>query len=78
MLGLPAALQVGTGLLDGYGGRTKTLISAAHGSAAQLVQLVTAAFPGFRDHAIYRCNLASAFLTMLSHISMSAQVAGSH
>ena len=42
------------GLLQQYGGRASNLIAAAGGSAAALVQLVTAAFPGFRDHAVYR------------------------
>jgi len=53
---LSAASQVGAGLLEGYSGQAANLIAAAGGSAARLVQLVTAAFPGFRDHAIYRCN----------------------
>ena len=46
--------QVGAGLLAGYGGQARNLITAAGGSAAALVRLVTAAFPGFRDHAVYR------------------------
>lgn len=47
--------QVGAGLLDQYDGQATNLITAAAGSAAKLLQLVTAAFPGFRDHAVYRC-----------------------
>jgi hypothetical protein len=35
-------------------GQAANLIRAAHHSAAQLVALVTAELPGFRDHAIYR------------------------
>ena len=46
--------QVGTGLLEHYEGRALNLIRVARGSAVLLVELVTATFPGFRDHAIYR------------------------
>ena len=45
---------MGKGLLEGYGGQAVHLVHAAGGSAARLVELVTAAFPGFRDHCIYR------------------------
>jgi hypothetical protein len=47
--------QVGQGLLDEYEGRADNLVIRAGKSAARLVRLVTAAFPGFRDHAVYRC-----------------------
>lgn len=46
--------QVGRGLLESYGGQAANLVRAANRSAARLVRLVTAVFPGFRDHAIYR------------------------
>ncbi|GAB4820369.1 hypothetical protein N2152v2_007415 [Parachlorella kessleri] len=46
--------EVGQGLLQGYEGQASNLIHAAGRSAARLVELVTAAFPGFRDHTIYR------------------------
>ncbi len=46
--------EVGHGLREHFDGYAVNLILAAQGSAAQLVGLVAAAFPGFRDHAIYR------------------------
>lgn len=46
--------EVGRGLLRDYGGRASALVAAAGGSACELVRLVTAAFPGFRDAAVYR------------------------
>lgn len=46
--------EVGAGLRTRYNGRAATLVEAAGGSTARLVELVTAHFPGFRDHAIYR------------------------
>lgn len=46
--------QVGAALLDLYGGLAANLVRAAGQSAVQLVRLVTAAFPGFRDHCVYR------------------------
>lgn len=46
--------QVGEGLLQHFGGQAASLVTAACGSAARLVQLVTAHLPGFRDHAVYR------------------------
>ena len=48
------ASQVGRGLLEGFGGQAAHLVHAAQRSAARLVTLLTAAFPGFRDHGIYR------------------------
>ena len=45
---------MGTGLLQQYDGQAANLIAAAGCSAARLVQLVTAVFAGFRDHAVYR------------------------
>jgi hypothetical protein len=46
--------QVGSGLLRHFGGRAAALVGAARGSAAALVELLAAHFPGFRDHAVYR------------------------
>lgn len=46
--------EVGRGLLQYYGGSAVQLIRAAGGSACRLVDLVTQAFPGFRDHAVYQ------------------------
>jgi hypothetical protein len=46
--------ETGAALLGGYDGRAAELVRAAGGSAVQLVRLVTAAMPGFRDHAVYR------------------------
>ena len=40
-------------LLEQHGGQAGNLVRAAGGSAVQLVRLVTAAFPGFRDHAVH-------------------------
>jgi len=45
--------EVGTNTLSLYGDY-ETLIRAADHSAVKLVNLVTAAFPGFRDHTIYK------------------------
>ncbi|GBF97280.1 hypothetical protein Rsub_09971 [Raphidocelis subcapitata] len=45
--------EVGSGLAAHFGGRAAALVGAARGSAAALVALVTAHFPGFRDHAVY-------------------------
>ena len=53
-----ACMQVGQGLLAGYEGQASNLIAAAGRSAARLVELVTAAFPGFRDHTVYRYHEA--------------------
>lgn len=46
--------EVGTGLSEHFDGEATSLVRAADGSVARLVELVTAHFPGFRDHAIYR------------------------
>mmetsp|Transcript_160 Transcript_160/g.265 ORF Transcript_160/g.265 Transcript_160/m.265 type:complete len:323 (+) Transcript_160:123-1091(+) len=46
--------EVGEGLLESYSGSAANLVAAAKGSAVRLGQLVTAAFPGFRDHAVYQ------------------------
>jgi hypothetical protein len=48
------ALQVGTGLLQHFKGQAAELVAAAGQSAVQLVQLMTAHFPGFRDHSMYK------------------------
>lgn len=45
--------EIGISLLEHFGGKTTNLISACNYSASKLVALVTATFPGFRDHAIY-------------------------
>ena len=50
--------QVGRGVLEGFGGQAVHLVHAAGRSAAHLVTLLTAAFPGFRDHCIYRCAVS--------------------
>lgn len=49
-----SSLQVGAGLLKHFKGQAAELIAAAAGSAVALVNMVTAHFPGFRDHAVYR------------------------
>lgn len=46
--------EVGQVLMTRWDGQAANLIEAAEGSAVRLVALVTAEFPGFRDHAIYR------------------------
>ncbi|KAI8462903.1 MAG: hypothetical protein J3K34DRAFT_527409 [Monoraphidium minutum] len=46
--------EVGAGLLRHFGGRAAALVAAARGSAAALVELLAAHFPGFRDHRVYR------------------------
>jgi hypothetical protein len=46
--------EIGTGLTEQFDGQAANLIRSANRSAVRLVQLVTAHFPGFRDHAIYR------------------------
>ncbi|HEX8682123.1 MAG TPA: queuosine salvage family protein [Ardenticatenaceae bacterium] len=46
--------EVGAVLAARWGGEAANLVAAAEGSAASLVALLTAEFPGFRDHAIYR------------------------
>lgn len=51
---LPRPAQVGVALLELYGGQAANLVRAAGQSAVQLVQLVTSALPGFRDHCVYR------------------------
>lgn len=48
--------EVGAGLLDvdnGYHGLAANVVRAANSSAASLAALVAAAFPGFRDGAVY-------------------------
>lgn len=47
-------MQVGSGLLQHYNGQASHLVQAAQHSAVALVQLLTAHFPGFRDHAVYK------------------------
>lgn len=46
--------EVGSVLAARWGGQAANLVAAAQGSAAELVRLITAELPGFRDHAIYR------------------------
>lgn len=46
--------KVGEGLLEGFGGRAVHLVHAADQSAGRLVALITATFPGFRDHCVYK------------------------
>eukprot|EP00897_Mesotaenium_endlicherianum_P005462 jgi/Mesen1/4944/ME000247S04237 len=46
--------ELGRGLLRSFGGQAAELVKAAKGSAPALVRLVTAHFPGFRDHSVYR------------------------
>lgn len=41
-------------MLKRYNGEAAQLVAAAGGSAAQLVELVVDAFPGFRDCAVYK------------------------
>ena len=52
------------------------MVRAAHGSASELVRLLTAHFPGFRDQAIYngrqaffykRAQVCAALLRCLLH-----------
>ena len=45
---------MGSGLLRHFGGRAAALVGAARGSVVALVDLLTAHFPGFRDHGVYR------------------------
>ena len=46
--------EVGAVLLAHFDGQAANLVRAAHQSAVRLVQLVTAWFPGFRDHSVYQ------------------------
>lgn len=46
--------EVGNGLQTHFDGKASELIKKANGSAAKLVELLTAYFPGFRDHSIYK------------------------
>jgi hypothetical protein len=46
--------EIGTVLAGRWQGEAAHLIQAAGGSGAALVALITAEFPGFRDHAIYK------------------------
>ena len=46
--------EVGTMLAARYGGLVATMVAEAAGSAVALVRAVVAAFPGFRDEAVYR------------------------
>jgi len=46
--------ELGTALSRHFDGSAANLIRSANGVAADLVALVTAHFPGFRDHAVYR------------------------
>lgn len=48
-----ALREVGAVLEGRWGGQAAALVEAAGRSAGALVALVTAEFPGFRDHAIY-------------------------
>jgi hypothetical protein len=44
--------EVGEVLAARWGGSAAALVAAARGSAVELVRLVTAEFPGFRDEAV--------------------------
>ena len=46
--------EIGTVLEGRWEGEAANVVQAAQGSAAALVALITAEFPGFRDHAIYK------------------------
>ncbi len=46
--------EIGGVLAGRWKGEAAQLIEAAEGSGAALVTLITAEFPGFRDHAIYK------------------------
>ena len=46
--------EVGAALSTHFGGQASGLIKSASGSAARLVELMTAHFPGFRDHCVYK------------------------
>lgn len=46
--------EVGAALATHFDGKASNLIKSANGSAAKLVELMTAHFPGFRDHSVYR------------------------
>ncbi|KAL0479648.1 hypothetical protein AKO1_010958 [Acrasis kona] len=45
--------EVGVGLQTHFNGKASKLITSAGNSVSKLVALVTAFFPGFRDHTIY-------------------------
>mmetsp|Transcript_19534 Transcript_19534/g.35217 ORF Transcript_19534/g.35217 Transcript_19534/m.35217 type:complete len:336 (-) Transcript_19534:155-1162(-) len=46
--------ETGNSLIQHFHGRAAEMVESAKGSALALVDLVTAFFPGFRDHAIYK------------------------
>jgi Potential Queuosine, Q, salvage protein family len=46
--------EVGEELTRHFDGKASVLIQKANGSAAKLVSLMTAHFPGFRDHCVYK------------------------
>ncbi len=46
--------EVGASLVAHFDGQASHLIRGANGSASKLVELVTAYFPGFRDHCVYK------------------------
>ena len=46
--------EVGAKLLSDFDGQAANVVRRANKSAAKLVELVTGAFPNFRDHSIYR------------------------
>lgn len=46
--------EVGRGLQQHFAGQAADLVAAADRSAVSLVDSMTATFPGFRDHCIYR------------------------
>jgi hypothetical protein len=45
--------EIGTNLQLHFNGKASKLITSANNSVVKLVTLITAFFPGFRDHAIY-------------------------
>ncbi|GIL83017.1 hypothetical protein Vretimale_8527 [Volvox reticuliferus] len=46
--------EVGSALLQNFGGHASKMVEAAGGSALTLMQLVAQLFSGFRDHAVYK------------------------
>eukprot|EP00775_Hariotina_reticulata_P004050 gene4050-4297_t len=46
--------EIGSGLLRHYEGQASQLVASCQQSAVRLVELLTAHFPGFRDHAVYK------------------------
>lgn len=51
---LPPKIQLGHALESSFGGLAFNLLRAARSSAAEVVRLITAHFPGFRDVAVHQ------------------------